>query len=84
MDAIWKFNPTPSSTYTQNYFSLKFFAVRDIRKGEILTHSYILYSNCLFYRQENLSSIYYFKCDCEKCRRNLFNELPNTSVNNFP
>ncbi len=71
LETIWKFHPTQESSYSQSYFSLKFFAARDIEAGEMLTHSYILDSNTVTERQNSLAS-YYFYCDCEKCRKDLF------------
>ena len=73
-EPIWKFHPTDESSYSQSYFSIKFYAITDIEEGEMLTHSYILDSFSVQKRQSSLGH-YYFYCDCEKCRLDLFNEV---------
>ena len=76
MKLIWQFTPTPESTYSRSYFTAKFYAWKDIEPGEILTHCYLPELWPVHERQDFLHKYFYFKCDCQLCRWELFNAIP--------
>jgi len=75
LGSVWKFHPTQDSSYTQNYFSVKFYAARDVAAEEVLTHSYMPETYSVRARQDFLKGHYYFTCDCDRCRKELFAEI---------